>query len=442
MTGGERRTIPAGLRLAYSVILWLALPVIVGYHLYRSASRARPAALAERFGFLPPERLAVIGGRRVIWVHAVSVGETMAVRPLIRALRERYPQACICLSNVTETGREVATGMKEVDLRLYFPFDYTFAVRRLLGQVRPALIVVMETELWPGFLGEAAARGIPTVMVNGRISDRSFGRYLRVRRFFRPLLETLTALCMQSAEDARRIVAIGAPAGRVHVARNLKFDVPVTVVTDGERARLREERWIPAGLDVVTAGSTHRGEEEAVIAAYRSLVGEGRALFLVLVPRHPERCGEVADLLGRAGLSFTRRSELGTRTRPFAGGEVLLVDSVGELMGFYRLADLVFVGGSFVPTGGHNVLEPASLGLPVLFGPHMHNFREIAAMIVACGGGVRLETPEELAPALARLLDDREARLTMGRRGASLLEENSGATERHLAVIAPLLEGC
>ncbi|HEY6009711.1 MAG TPA: 3-deoxy-D-manno-octulosonic acid transferase [Geobacteraceae bacterium] len=438
--GVGRRTMPAGLGLVYNVLLWLALPVIVCYHLYRSASRKRPAALAERFGFVPESSLAAIAGRRVIWVHAVSVGETMAVRPLVRALRVRFPHACIVLSNVTETGREVAAGMKEVDIRLYFPFDYPFAVRRLLGRVRPDLIVVVETELWPNFLACAATLGIATVMVNGRISDRSFGRYLKLRRFFRPLLETLTALCMQSAEDARRIVAIGAPQERVHVTRNLKFDVPVTVVSQEERARLKEGRGIPAGLAVVTAGSTHRGEEEAVLAAYRSLVGEGRALVLVLVPRHPERCAEVAELCRREGVSYTRRSELDGRSTPFAAGEVLLVDTVGELMGFYRLADLVFVGGSFVPTGGHNVLEPASLGVATLFGPHMHNFREIAALLVACGGGLRLESADELAPALRRLLDDEELRFATGRKGAALLEENRGATERHLAVIAPLLE--
>ena len=424
----------------YDILLWVALIGIIPYHLYRSASRGRRAAFAERFGSIPRERVATLGGKEIIWVHAVSVGETMAAKPLLTALRQRFPDKRIVLSNVTETGRSIGEKLPEVDLCIYLPFDYRFAVRRVLQSLRPSLVVIVETEIWPNFLRTAAGLGIPTVMVNGRISDRSFGRYLKLDWFFRPVLAHFTALCMQTDEDARRIIAIGADSGRVHVTKNLKYDIPSVVLSPERKSLLKKEYRVPASLIVLTAGSTHAGEDELVLAAYRTILAAGHACLLVLVPRHPERAGQVGELLKKESIPFSLRSELKDKTSDFRTGEALLVDTVGELMTIYSLSDLVFVGGSLVPTGGHNVLEPASLGVPVVFGPHMSNFREIAAMVLASGGGVQVHDGAELASVLKELLADDERRTSMGRHGVALLDENRGATDRHMEIIASLLK--
>ncbi|MBI5656010.1 MAG: 3-deoxy-D-manno-octulosonic acid transferase, partial [Geobacter sp.] len=273
--------------LLYNLLLLCALPFIIGYHLYRSVSRGRPAALLERFGFVDQAPVLTPGGPSPIWVHAVSVGETIAVRPLLKALKERFPERPLVLSNMTETGRAVAREIPWVDLCIRFPFDYPWAVRRLLRQIDPGLVVIVETELWPNFLREARNRSIPTLIANGRISDRSFGRYLKARRLFRPVLDTVGAFCMQSSEDARRIIAIGADEARVQVARNLKFDIPVGNVSAAERLACRLQYRLPEAATIIVAGSTHPGEEGQVVAAFSRLVGAGKEAVLVLVPRHP-----------------------------------------------------------------------------------------------------------------------------------------------------------
>jgi len=423
----------------YDIVLLVATFFIIPYHWYRSASRGRRAAFAERFGYLESSRLEVVRGSETIWVHAVSVGETMAAKPLLKAIRERFPEKKIVLSSVTETGRSIAEKLPEVDLCVYLPFDYRFAVRRVLRAIKPSLVIIVETEIWPNFLRTAAEMGIPTMLANGRISDRSYGRYLKMNWFFRPVLANFTALCMQTAEDGRRISAIGADPDRVHVVRNLKYDIPSAVLSREEQDALKSGYRIPPDLTVLTAGSTHAGEDEMVLAAYRAILADGHACLLVLVPRHPERAGQVAELVGGNGINCFFRSTLDGRSEYFRSGEVLLVDTVGELMKFYSLSDLVFVGGSLVPTGGHNVLEPASLGVPVVFGPHMSNFREIAAMILASGGGIQVADGAELTRTLKELLTDSDRRIAMGRRGIELLDENRGATTRHMEIIAGLV---
>ena len=277
------------------------------------------------------------------------------------------------------------------------------------------------------------------VMVNGRISDRSFGRYQRLRGFFAPVLARFSALCMQSSEDARRIVAIGADPARVFVAGNLKYDISVQVPTPDERSAIRASYGLPPDSLVITAASTHPGEDAPVIAAYRSLLESGMPVMLVLVPRHPERADEVAGLLERANLPFVRRSRLGTNPSVCATGSVLLVDTIGELMRLYAASDLVFVGGSLVPVGGHNLLEPASLGVPVVFGPHMTNFREISSLILDNGAGGQIADESALGGTMLELLRDADRRLAMGERGRRVVAGNAGATERHMEIMARLL---
>lgn len=426
--------------LLYNMLsLVLIVPVML-YHLYRSVSRGRPPAFAERFGRIPAAELARLGNRPVIWLHAVSVGEAIAARPLLKALASRYPGHALLVSTTTETGRGVASGFAEKDLCIYFPFDFLPAVRRTLDTINPAIVIIMETEIWPNFTREATRRGIPVILANGRISDRSFSGYLRFSWFFRHALELFSRLCMQTTTDAERIVAIGAPPQRVLTTGNLKYDIPSRQVTEQEKGDLRQRYAIPESLLVLTAASTHPGEEETVLAAYRELLATHENLLLVLVPRHPERSAEVAALLERSGMPFRRRTALVPGDAvAFRGGDVLLVDTIGEMMALYALSDLAFVGGSLVPTGGHNLLEPASVGIPCIFGPHMTNFREIAALVLRYGSGIRVDTTEDLTGACGQMIDDTGQRRIMGENGLRMMRENGGATERHLGIIAGYL---
>jgi 3-deoxy-D-manno-octulosonic-acid transferase len=427
--------------LLYNTLIWLALPLVSAYHLYRSAGRGRPAAFGPRFGFLGRDRMAELGGRRPIWVHAVSVGETIAVKPLLVELKKRYPATPLVLSNMTETGRAVAASLPEVDLAIYFPFDYPFAVSRLLATVNPCLIVIVETELWPNFLKAARRRGIPAMIVNGRISDRSYRRYLKLAGFFRTVLGNLAACCMQSREDGERIIGMGARPEQVSVTRNLKFDIPCRTTTGEEKLAIRSRYGIAASDFVLTAGSTHQGEDGAVLAAFAALRQTGAPAQLVLVPRHPERAGELAGLIASHGLTCRLRSSLGGAGAALGDGEVLLVDTIGELMPLYAVSDLVFVGGSLVPVGGHNLLEPASLGIATLFGPHMSNFRDIAAMSLSYGFARQVRDGDDLARETIALYRDPRARRLMGDNGRRLIAEQGGATGLNMEVIGRIMAG-
>lgn len=417
--------------------IFLLIPVIL-YHLYRSVSRSRPPAFAERFGYLPDRNLALIAGKPVIWLHAVSVGESIAARPLLKALRQRYPSHAIVVSNTTETGRGVASSFPEIDLCIYFPFDFLTAVRRALDLLQPKIVIIMETEIWPNFTREAYLRKIPVVLANGRISDRSFSGYLCFSWFFRNALQLFSRLCMQTDIDRERIVAIGAPAERVITAGNLKYDIPLRQTTLDENRQLRTKYGIPLDAAVITAASTHSGEEQFIICTYQELLKNYPDLFLILVPRHPERSAEVAALLERSGVTSRRRTTL-AEAEQLPKGTALLVDTVGEMMNLYGLSDIAYVGGSLVPTGGHNLLEPASLGVPCLFGPHMSNFREIAALVLNYEAGIQINNPRELLAGCQDLLNDPSRRGLLAQNGLKMMAENGGATGKHMEIIAGLL---
>lgn len=424
--------------LIYNLLSIVLVIPVIAYHLYRSVSRGRKAAFGERFGFIPPEERARLHNRRVIWLHAVSVGEAIASRPLLKAIRSRYPGHAILLSTTTETGRGIASAFPEKDLCIYFPFDFLPAVRRALASIRPEMVIIMETEIWPNFTREAVRRSIPVILANGRISDRSYARYLQFRWFFGHALQMFSQLCMQTETDCERIIAIGAPAGHTLKVGNLKYDIPYRQVGEDEKRTLKAQYSIPEGLLVLAAGSTHAGEEQLVIDAYRNLCADFDGLLLILVPRHPERAAEVATLLERSGMPFLRRTAL-PGTPSFRKGEVLLVDTVGELMNIYALSDAVFVGGSLVPTGGHNLLEPASFGVPSVFGPHMTNFREIAELVRRYGAGVQIDSPEGLEDALRTLIASGDLRRVLGQNGLKLMRDNGGATELHMEILARYL---
>lgn len=426
--------------LLYDLLLLASSAVLIPYYLLRGVKHGKVRrGIRERIGFYLPGRLDPLRGREVIWIHAVSVGETRAAMPLVKELRRAYPQAALVLSNVTETGHAIAQGIREVDLCLFFPFDLSWAVHRVLRQVRPSLAIIVETEIWPNFVRICHKRRIPVMLVNGRISDRSFPRYLWIRPLVRPLLARFSSFCMQSGQDAERIRRMGAAEELVEVTGNLKFDMQVSLPGPDDVRKLRETFRLPPSVPVWVAGSTHPGEEEGVAEAYRQLVEQGRELILILVPRHPERCRSVAEMLAGKGFSVQLRSRVEARRQPMHPGEIFLGDSLGEMLRFFSVVDVIFLGGSLVPTGGHNVLEAAAMKKPVLFGPHMHNFREISKLLLAAGGGMRIEGAEQLAPSVGLLLDDPERRTAMGEGGYALLRANAGATARTLEAIRRVL---
>jgi len=426
--------------LLYSVFTLVLLVVLSPYFLYQALRHNKYlGSLGQRLGYLPVS--FNLDGDESIWVHAVSVGEVLAARPLISELRRRYPSFKVFLSTTTLSGQQLARrSLSDVDAVFYFPFDWTFTVRRTLKLVKPRLFLMVETEIWPNLLRECRRRGTRTAVVNGRISYRSFPRYRLVRPFFRRVLADVDRFCVQGDESARRLIELGADESKITVTGSLKFESLHTTPTPGrgpERV-LRFFRMSP-NRPVLVAGSTMKGEEEFVIRAFnrfRATATGGYAL-LVLAARHPERFADVERLCQQEGLSTVRRSELPIDAEPRA--HVVILDSIGELAQLYQIATAVFVGGSLVPTGGHNILEPAVYGKPIVFGPHMENFSEIADAFVSNGAAVQVRGEWEFDDAVLSLMNDPVRRARLGAAAKALVDANRGARDKTLAVIAQLL---
>ena len=404
-------------------------------------SRKRRTNLPERLGLrgAPPPTSADC--RPTVWVHAVSVGETLAAVPLLRLLRRRIPDVRQVITSVTLTGRETAAKSLSgvADEGFYFPFDLPGLCGRYLDRLRPDVVVIVETEIWPNFIAACARRGVPVMIVNGRLSQRSFAGYMRFRWFFAPILRSLRRISAQTAEDAERFIALGAPRENVTVGGNLKFDVspPETAASSLSGLLLREKT---AGALWIVAGSTHDGEEAELLRAFLAAREANPSMRLLLAPRHPERFDAVEALVRREGVPMVRRTSIpeGAQHLP---EPVLLLDTVGELSGAYAAADLAFVGGSLVPKGGHNVLEPSWHGVPTIVGPHMENFREIADAFLAGNALIRVAGGEELADRLARFAADPSVFRETGRRAKDLLETFRGASEANADAVLSALSG-
>jgi 3-deoxy-D-manno-octulosonic-acid transferase len=416
----------------YSVALTAILAAYAPVLLTRRLRGHRQSAhLAERLGRVG----AGLPAEPRIWIHAVSVGEAITAIPLVEAIRRRWPELSIVLTTVTATGAQiVADRLAGVATHRYFPLDLPGPVRRALDGVRPRFFIGMETELWPNFLVALAARGVPSMIANGRISDRSFRRYRLVRGLLARVLCRVSVFAMQSPEDARRIIALGAPEDRVIVTGSLKTDQ----APEDPAAAAQWERLIDLRPDeqVWVAGSTHRGEEEIVLDAFVRLRARVPGLVLLLAPRHPDRTEEVERLVRARGLEPLRRTWL---PRARSRDAVLLLDTVGELAQFYRIAHVVYVGGSLVPTGGHNMLEPALRGKPVLFGPHTTNFRESAELLLAAGGAEVVADGAALEAATAALLADATRARSMGERGRAAVQARQGGVQATLALVERFL---
>lgn len=422
--------------LFYSFLLTTGLLLGLPFFLVQALlHRKYISSLGQRLGFLPAEvRHSTAGG---IWVHAVSVGELLAVLPLLKRIKQAWPGRPLFVSTTTLTGQTLARQKMGGQAAIfYFPLDWTFSVRKALNQVRPSLVLIAETEIWPNFLRCCHGRKIPLLLVNGRISDKSLRRYGRVRWLVKRILKYFSACCMQTAADAERILQLGADTGTVEVCGNLKYDL--TAPADIEQKTSQARRLFNLETDpipfVFIAGSTMPAEEEMVIEAFSRLAQTVPQSLLILAPRHPERFQAVADLLQSSPIPAVRRSWLGAGQAQMPGQlpAAILLDSMGELAALYALADAVFVGGSLVPAGGHNILEPALYQKPVIFGPYMNNFREMAALFVGQQAGFQVQDAKALGAKLIEFSRDARARKLAGERSARILEANRGATERIL----------
>jgi 3-deoxy-D-manno-octulosonic-acid transferase len=448
----------------YTFLMGLAALLLAPYWLVQGLRRGKYLSnLRERLGFSFPALAKLFEhSAGAIWIHAVSVGEALSGIALARRLKEAYPNRPLVISTTTQTGQAMARErMPFADAIIYFPLDWAFCVRRALDAVRPSVVLVLETEIWPNFLREAGRRKIPVLFVSGRISDRSFARYQSylgvvgffLRPFLRNALSNASAFLMQSEKDAERVRALGAPADRVRVSGNLKYDLELPAPTPLSNW-LANEIKRSGRSPIIVAGSVVATEEPHALIAFGTLQGEYPKALLVLAPRKPESFNDAAEFIDESHRKFIRRSKLaipgpaskgsdGNSSTPTIPDDVtvLLLDSIGELASLYGLADGAFVGGSLVSSGGHNILEPAASGKIPVFGSSMENFAEIASRFVSAGAAIQVESPEDVGVAWIELFRDPGRMKKMGETARRLVGESRGATDRAVAEIAMLLDG-
>ncbi|MFZ0522141.1 MAG: 3-deoxy-D-manno-octulosonic acid transferase [Candidatus Acidiferrales bacterium] len=436
----------------YRILTAAGMFILAPYFALRGWRAGEPArALRERLGSLPPEiaaRAATAAGAKdssagPIWIHAVSVGEVLAAKPLIEGLQRRFPGRAIFVSTTTETGQRLARErLQSADGIFYFPLDWVVPVRRALRAIHPALVIIMETEIWPNFLREANRAGVSVIFANARISEKSFARFQRweflVGAFFARTMRDAHLFLAQTPEDSARLLAMGADEDRIEVTGNLKYDAePPAIGRFGtwlEEQIRRQERW-----PVLVAGSVVAGEEDAVLAAYDLVQRQWRHTLLILAPRKPAQFDAAAEIVAAGGWKVVRRSQLDSAATLDDDTDVLLLDSIGELAGLYSLADATFVGGSLAPSGGHNILEPAWFARPPVFGASMENFHEMADQFLDAHAGVQVTSGQGLGKVWIQLIQDDTMRERMGKIARAISERNRGATERSLDRIAGIL---
>lgn len=425
----------------YNTLLFAASAVVVPYYGARMLLTGRyRKSLARKFGFYPPETAALMAGEPRIWVHAVSVGEVTAAAPIVAALRSRFPEACIVLSTGTETGQEMARKITPAaSAHIYYPLDIPQAVRKVIALVRPDVFVPVETELWPNFIRICRRAGTPLVMVNGRLSPRSFRRYHSTRFFWKKILVNLDEAGVISQTDATRFAALGMSAKQIHVLGNAKYDGLAARVSPAIEKEIAGLLRIAQGEEFLVAGSTHAGEETVVLEVYRRLLEIRPDFRLILIPRHIERGPAVAELVRQAGFTDCITMSEIKAGRGRRGEKVILVDVIGELFKVYSLAAVVFCGGSLVSKGGQNLLEAAAWGKVVFHGPHMEDFRDEQALIEEAGAGITVADGDELYAGIVDLLNRPDRLRQKGEAGRLAVAANAGAAERYAALIADVL---
>ena len=422
------------MRILYSLVLYLCAPLVLLSLLLRGLkNHAYLERIPERFGCTPVLKSL----RPVIWVHAASVGEVQASGALVKRLLRCYPRYQVLLTTITPTGAaqvgQLFAGAVE---HRYLPYDLPHGVSLFLRSVNPRLLIILETEIWPNLLHYCKRRGVPAILVNARLSSASYHGYLRLRRFSAAAVRSLSHIAARGAEDAERFLGLGADPAKVSIAGNLKFDTEAEDDNDGQVQSLRQT--LAAGRPVWIAASTHEGEEEQVLDAFNLVREEFVDGLLIIAPRHPERFDKVYDMCRRRGLEAARHSAAaGALPRDT---DIYLLDTLGELSRFYACADVAFVGGSLVPAGGHNVLEPARLGVALVSGEHTANFAEIIALFKNADAITLVADARQLAAAVIRLLADAQLRLTRGERGQRVAQQNRGALDAVMAILERYLE--
>ncbi|MBI3358844.1 MAG: 3-deoxy-D-manno-octulosonic acid transferase [Nitrospirae bacterium] len=386
--------------------------------------RSHFASIGKRMGFFQIPKLI-----KPIWIHAVSVGEVLSVKRLIERIRQEFPNTPIVLSTITLTGQQVVHSPPyQTDALVFFPFDLQYAVNRVLSQVDPKMVVIAETEIWPHFLRACKRRKIPVLWVNGRISDKSYPRYLWIRSLLKKIVSSYTVIGMQSELDCQRVLSLGADPKKVFAIGNLKYDISSSNRPLPEA--LVKELSLSAPLWI--AASTMPLEEKMVLDTFSKLIVKHPNLMLLIAPRHPDRFDEVASLIKKSGYPYARRSQL---AKPHGPSQVILLDSLGELAPTFEFARVVFVGGSLVPHGGHNILEPAFFSKPILFGPHMENFSDMAKRFLQAEAAIEVLSSDDLAAAIDTILSDASLADKLGKNARKLMDENQGATERTVSLI-------
>lgn len=419
-------------RFFYSALFYLLIPLILIRLLWRStrAPEYRRRWL-ERFGYVPGIDQAQTA--KTIWVHSVSLGETLASVPMIRRLQQRYPEAQLVVTTMTPTGSAcVKNTFGDRVYHVYAPYDLPCAVNRFLRRVHPDLLIIMETELWPNLIHGCADQNIPVVLANARLSEKSARGYRRFAALTEPMLQCIDSVAVQHEEDGNRFLSLGLPASQLAVIGNIKFDLTLDEPLRTRAAQLRVQWQAGCRRPVLLAASTHRGEDDILLDAFERIRQQFPALLLVLVPRHPERFDEVTQRCLARGLNAVRRS---SGKSPAKTDQVLIGDTMGELLVFFGACDIAFVGGSLVPTGGHNLIEPAAWQVPVLSGPHLFNFADVSRLLLEAGGMAICKDARSIANTVIGLLGDPGAAARMGEAAKVVAEKNRGALDRLLAVI-------
>lgn len=414
--------------ILYDLVSFVITLVYLPVYLFK---RKFHKGFLNRLGFFP----VGLKFENPIWIHAVSVGEALAVKNLIDELRRKYPDKQMVISTVTATGNKIAHAIaRGNDSVIYFPLDFGFICRRVINKINPCMVIIAETEIWPNFISGFYNKHIPAVIVNSRISDKSFKGYTKIKFLVSPILNKISLFCSQTDTDARRLISLGADKDKVKITGNMKFDIPLLPFFKGGRrgnlqvVQVNDKLWV--------AASTHPGEEEIMLSAYKNLLARYPRLRLLIAPRHPERTPGIEKIVLSQGFNPIRISRLSANQ---AGPAVFILDTIGQLMDFYKIADVVFVGGSFIKKGGHNILEPAVLEKPIIFGQYMFNFRDIADLFIKHNAAILAHNQDDLEKALSGLLNNPQLAGELGAKAKALVEQNKGATARTAGYIESIL---
>lgn len=420
------------MRFLYTAVLFLLLPYVIVRLLILSVRNPDyRKRLQERLGFVTVSNI----NSPLLWIHAVSVGEVQAAKPLINRLQTEYPQLVILITTMTPTGAQtVEQQFGNTVVHQYIPYDLPFAVNRFLSSIKPAILIVMETEIWPNLFFHCRNNNIPVIIANARLSEKSYSKYKRLAQFTRNTLSRVTCVLARGNSDAMRFIDLGVDEDKVLIMGNLKFDIKFPESLMEQAAVIR--RYLSVNRLILMAASTHEGEDKILLDAFKEVLEKHQNCLLIIAPRHPERFETVAELSIKSGFKTVCKSQ---NQQPAEDTQVFILDTLGELPVYYAASDVAFIGGSLVPVGGHNMLEPASLGVPVITGPHNYNFEDVTRLLEECGAAWVIHDTSQLIEKINLLLSDANLRHSVGEKGRKLVESNRGNVNRLMEILKPYL---